>query len=57
MPLQVEQRYIIPGLQRSALPSRHWCDAPAKEAARAYCGVMTTWSVAGGTSPRASLSM
>ena len=29
----------------------------AKEAARAYCGVMTTWSVAGGTSPRASLSM
>ena len=23
----------------------------------AYCGVMTTWSVAGGTSPRASLSM
>ena len=23
----------------------------------AYCGDMTTWSVAGGTSPRASLSM
>ena len=31
--------------------------SPAREAARAYCGVMTTWSVAGGTSPRASLSM
>ena len=31
--------------------------SPAREAARAYCGDMTTWSVAGGTSPRASLSM
>ena len=31
--------------------------SPAGEAARAYCGDMTTWSVAGGTSPRASLSM
>ena len=30
---------------------------PAREADRAYCGDMTTWSVAGGTSPRASLSM
>ena len=31
----------------------------AGEGARldAYCGVMTTWSAAGGTSPRASLSM
>ena len=31
--------------------------SPVKGAARAYCGDMTTWSVAGGTSPRASLSM
>ena len=31
--------------------------SPAKEAARAYSGDMTTWSVSGGTSPRASLSM
>ena len=38
----------------SATPQR---GSPAKEAARAYCGDMTTWSVAGGTSPRASLSM
>ena len=30
---------------------------PAGEAAWAYCAVMTTWSVAGATSPRASLSM
>ena len=29
----------------------------AKEVALAYCGDMTTWSVAGGTSPSASLSM
>ena len=27
------------------------------ESALAYCGDMTTWSVAGGTSPSASLSM
>ena len=31
--------------------------SPVKEAARAYCGDMTTWSVAGGTLPSASLSM
>ena len=31
--------------------------SPSREAARAYCGDMTTWSVAGGTSPSASLSM
>ena len=31
--------------------------SPANEAAWAYCGDMTTYSVAGGTSPRASLSM
>ena len=37
-----------------ATPQRGY---PVREAARAYCGDMTTWSVAGGTSPRASLSM
>ena len=37
-----------------ATPQR---SSPAKETAGAYCGDMTTWSVAGGTSPRASLSM
>ena len=31
--------------------------SPAREAGWAHCGDMTTWSVAGGTSPRASLSM
>ena len=41
--------------------SFHLSVAPAwflsREDTRAYCGDMTTWSVAGGTSPRASLSM
>ena len=43
-----------PARRPSAVPRR---GSPASEAARAYCGDMTTWSVAGGTSPRASLSM
>ena len=30
LPLQVEQRYLIPGLQRSALPRFHRRDAPAR---------------------------
>ena len=57
IPLQVEQPSLIPGLQRSALPRFHRRGPPAKEAAWAYWGDMTTWSVAGGTSPRAALSM
>ena len=66
LPLQVEQQYLIPGFQRSALQRFHRRDAsarfpsrgsPAKEAARVYCADMTTWSVSGGSSPRASLSM
>ena len=66
IPLQVEQRYLIPDFRRSALHRFHRRDAsarfpsrgsPTKEAARAYCGDMTTWSVSGGSSPRASLSM
>ena len=63
--LAVEQSSLIPGpavrftsfspaRRPSAVPRR---GSPASEAARAYCGDMTTWSVAGGTSPRASLSM
>ena len=66
IPLQVEQRYLIPGFQRSALHRFHRRDASARFPSPipqprrlpwAYCADMTTWSVAGGTSPRASLSM
>ena len=34
LPLQVEQPSLSPGLQRSALPSRHRCDAPAPSPSR-----------------------
>ena len=61
LPLQVEQRSFVPGPPAvrftSFSPARRPSGSPAREAARAYCGDMTTWSVAGGTSPRASLSM
>ena len=62
LPLQVEQRSFVPGPPAvrftSVSPARRpQRGSPAREAARAYCGDMTTWSVAGGTSPRASLSM
>ena len=66
IPLQVEQRYLIPGFQRSALHRFHRRDASARFPSPipqprrlpwAYCADMTTWSVSGGTSPRASLSM
>ena len=62
LPLEVEQRYLIPGLQRSASHRFHRRDASARFPSQGvrldtYCADMTTWSVAGGTSSRASLSM
>ena len=45
---------LSPAPRPSAVPQR---GSPGSLPGRAYCGDMTTWSVAGGTSPRASLSM
>ena len=61
LPLEVDQSSVIPGPRgplyfvfTGATPQR---GSPGSLPSRAYCGDMTTWSVAGGTSPRASLSM
>ena len=58
---QVEQPSFVPGLQRSALPRLHRYDAPSWFPSQGgYLGFLRGYdhlSVAGGTSPRASLSM